>query len=247
MDTLRGPVFADDPSRNLDGHASRAAELRQVADQAMALLQAAVARGGGDFSSLSTIADCVYLKNSDRVVVYSNDAHRRHFTPHSSPIGRTAASYLSATMASRGERLETLILEGCPYIECEHSGPCPDGGVYRIVAHKRSLKDLGFPGLAIMGLLRMTRCDDGGAVAQQIDLSAAAARFRELTPRDQEMCRLTALGVSSRELGERLGMTTRGIELRKQKAFSRLGVGKAVELARLLTRLQDGGFLDLGL
>jgi DNA-binding NarL/FixJ family response regulator len=61
------------------------------------------------------------------------------------------------------------------------------------------------------------------------------------------LCRQTALGVSSRELGERLSMTTRGVELRKQKAFSKLGVAKAVDLARLLTRLQDRGYLDLGM
>ena len=42
-------------------------------------------------------------------------------------------------------------------------------------------------------------------------------------------------------------MTTRGIELRKQKAFASLGVAKAVDLARLLVRLQDRGYLDLGI
>lgn len=48
-------------------------------------------------------------------------------------------------------------------------------------------------------------------------------------------------------MADQLGMTTRAVELRKQKAFANLGVEKAVDLTRLLVRLQDRGYLDLGL
>ncbi|WP_146444263.1 helix-turn-helix transcriptional regulator [Botrimarina colliarenosi] len=236
----------DHESEGLIGpeHLCRIAE---VADRAERVVRDQESRGGSDFSGLSQFDECIYLKNSDGVVVFSNEAHQRHFSHHGSPVGRTSQSYLEPTMAARGEKIASLLQEGCVYVECEFSGPCPDGCFYRIVSHKRSLKALESPGLAILGVLRLNRQDDGNDVTQQIDLVSASTRFRELSDRDQEMCRLTALGISSRELGERLGMTTRGIELRKQKAFAKLGVAKAVDLARLLTRLQDRGYLDLGL
>lgn len=221
--------------------------LSLIANEIEELIRAQGDDGEYDFEPLSEYEECVFLKNADGVVVYSNDAHRRRFTPEASPIGRVSSSYLDPLLAARGAKLESLLIEGCRFVECEHTGPCPDGSVYKIHAHKRSLKSLNAPGLAILGVLRLEKQSDDASATQRVNLAVACSKFRELSERDQEMCRLTALGVSSRELGERLGMTTRGVELRKQKAFAKLGVAKAVDLARLLTRLQDRGYLDLGL
>lgn len=221
--------------------------LCQLADEVYKCLVELVARGETDLHDLNRFEESVAIKNANGVVVYCNEAHRRTFSPEVSPIGRTSHAYLDPTVASRAELMASLVLGGCPYVEGEQSGPGPDGSVYRMVAHKRSLKELGSPGMALLTIIRVLDRSEPSEQAGPADLSASSNRFRELAERDQEICRLTALGVSSRELGERLGMTTRGIELRKQKAFAALGVAKAVDLARLLVRLQDRGYIDLGL
>lgn len=205
--------------------------------------------GGGrcDFSAFESWRDGVCIKNADGVVVFSNPAHSRVFVRGGSPIGRTAQSYLDPAMAQRCEAVDALLMGGVPYVQLEHSGHGPDGSSYRVQAHKRSLQELNHPGFATLTVLRLLERSESPNASMQLSLTSAAERFRNLSERDQEICRLTALGVSSRELGDRLGMTTRGIELRKQKAFAKLGVAKAVDLARMLVRLQDRGFLDLGL
>lgn len=222
--------------------------LSEVAEAAYEIISKALDRGSDEFLELNEFSESISLKNANRVVVFSNEAHRIDFSPATSPIGRTSHTYLDPVVAERAETLQSLVLGGCSFAECEHSGPGPDGTIYRMVFHKRSLQSLGAPGLAILCVTRIiSREASGDAASNRLDLAASCTQFRDLSDRDQEICRLTALGVSSRELGERLGMTTRGIELRKQKAFAQLGTAKAVDLARLLVRLQDRGYLDLGL
>jgi DNA-binding CsgD family transcriptional regulator len=221
--------------------------LCQVADEAFRHVKECVERGDWSFPLLAALPECVYISNAQGVLVYSNEAHRKHFSPNASPIGRTKRAFLSPAIADRADKIESLIFDGAPYVICENVGVGLNGATYHVVAHTRSLKTLTAPGLAILAILRLSVVDDHAAVVKQTELSIAYAKFRELNARDQDICRLTALGVSSRELGESLEMTTRGVELRKQKVFAKLGVAKAVDLARLLTRLQDNGFIDMGL
>lgn len=219
----------------------------EVANQAAATIAKNVADNADCFVGLDEFTDCVYVKNSRGVLVYCNEAHRRFFSPDQTPIGRVNRTYLTPEVAERTEKAYELLLAGCPYVECEHSSPGPDGASYRVIVCKQTLQGLGVPGLAVLGVIRVLEKQEAAPSKTKLNLAEASNRFRELAERDQEICRLTALGVSSRELGERLGMTTRGIELRKQKAFAHLGVAKAVDLARLLVRLQDRGYFDLGL
>lgn len=218
-----------------------------IANEIEGALRAHGSDGEHDFSALSEYEECVFIKNADGVCVFSNKAHRRLFSQQASPVGRSASAFLDPRVVSLSEKQDALLFGGCRYVECEHTSPGPDGVIYKMLTHKRSLQSLGAPGVALLGVIRLEKQDDGAAVSRHLDLATACARFRELSDRDQELCRQTALGVSSRELGERLNMTTRGVELRKQKAFAKLEVAKAVDLARLLTRLQDRGFVDLGL
>lgn len=240
-----GPEASGDSST----HATKSAErpLSLIADEIEAFLSSLDKNGEQNFEPLSEFGECVFLKNADGVCIFSNKAHRQLFTQGGSPIGRNASAFLDPLVASLSVKQDALLFEGCRYVECEHTSIGPDGVLYKMLTHKRSLQSLNAPGLAVLAVMRLERQSDTAAAVRQLDLATACARYRELSERDQELCRQTALGVSSRELGERLNMTTRGVELRKQKAFSKLGVAKAVDLARLLTRLQDRGYLDLGM
>ncbi|QDV76429.1 hypothetical protein [Botrimarina mediterranea] len=221
--------------------------LCQVADEVYRHVKLCVEAGDWSFPQLECLPECVYISNAQGVLVYSNPSHRKHFSPNASPIGRTKRAFLDPVIADRADKIESLIFDGSPYVICENAGVGLNGATYHVVAHAASLKPLNAPGLAILGVMRLSIHNDRTKVAKQTDLSIAYAKFRELNARDQDICRRTALGASSRELGESLDMTTRGVELRKQKIFAKLEVAKAVDLARLLTRLQDNGFIDMGL
>lgn len=221
--------------------------LSDLADEIFERVAAVITWGRTDLSELNDYKESIAVKNASGVVVYCNDAHRRVFSPSVSPIGRTSHAYLDPVAAGRAEAMAGLVMGGCPYIEAEYSGPGPDGSIYRMAAHKRSLKEMGSPGIALLTVVRVVERKASSEHVGQTDLASNCTRFCELAERDQEICRLTALGVTSRELGERFDMSTRGIELRKKKAFAVLGVVKAVDLARLLVRLQERGFIDLGL
>lgn len=225
-------------------HAERAS-LTEVVKWVYDVIRDGMAAGEDRFDALDEVEECVSIKNSEGVLVYCNTAHRQTMSPHASPLGRTAHSYLDSITAQRSEAVEQLIGESCPFVELEHAGCGPDGAYTRFHACKRNLRTLGNPGLAVLSVVRVVERDEDAA--KRLDLVTQSEKFRELSERDQQICRQTALGVSSRELAELFGMTTRAIELRKQKAFAHLGVDKAVDLTRLLVRLQDRGYLDLGL
>lgn len=221
--------------------------LHEVLDEVQERVSAVVKRGESDFSDLDEMEDCAYIKNSDFVLVYSNNIYRRLFAPDNLPIGRTGRAMLEKRIAEVSVKTDELVIQGCSYVECEHLGRAPDGSAYRFLTLKRSLKDLGEPGLAIVGVTRVLEELEESSERSDLEYGEVFKKFLQLDERDREICRLTALGASSRELAEQFAMTTRGIELRKQKALASLGVSKAVELVRLLVRLQDKGFLDLGL
>lgn len=229
-----------------DSNAS-STSLASVAEEAYQYICDTVTSGRTEFPWLTTLDDCVHIKNAEGILVYVNESHRRWFAPDASPLGRHCESFLDPAVAGTAVQLDDLVAAGCPYVECEHFGPGPGNEFYHMLSHKRSLRSLNTPGLVILGLTRLLARDADGPSRRQVDYARAAADFRALSESDREICRLTVIGVSSREVAERFEMTTRAIELRKQKTFAALGVGKAVELTRLLVRLQDRGYLDLGL
>jgi DNA-binding NarL/FixJ family response regulator len=59
------------------------------------------------------------------------------------------------------------------------------------------------------------------------------AQNRALTDRQQNVCELIALGLSSKEISARLGISHRTVEEHRAEVFRKMGVRNAVELARV--------------
>lgn len=55
-----------------------------------------------------------------------------------------------------------------------------------------------------------------------------------LTPKQQQVCDLVALGWSNKEIAAKLGVDTRTIETHRANIYDRMGVRNAVELVRKL-------------
>lgn len=54
-----------------------------------------------------------------------------------------------------------------------------------------------------------------------------------LTERQQHVCDLLVLGLSSKEISARLGISPRTVEEHRAEVFRKMGVRNAVELARV--------------
>lgn len=63
---------------------------------------------------------------------------------------------------------------------------------------------------------------------------AAQARLAQLTPREREIMPLVAQGYSSKEIGRRLGISHRTVELHRLHLMRKLGVRSVLELAALV-------------
>lgn len=57
---------------------------------------------------------------------------------------------------------------------------------------------------------------------------------RPLTPREQEVCDLIALGLNNKEIANRLGIERRTVEFHRANVFAKKRVRNAVELVRSL-------------
>lgn len=66
-------------------------------------------------------------------------------------------------------------------------------------------------------------------------------RFQELTEREQEVFRLSAMGFTSREIGEQLIISPKTVDTYRQRAFDKLGINHRSELVKFALRL---GILD---
>jgi DNA-binding CsgD family transcriptional regulator len=63
-----------------------------------------------------------------------------------------------------------------------------------------------------------------------------AARFPALTPREREVCARAAIGVSVEGAALDLGIATSSVLTYRKRAYQRLGISSAYELARLVLR-----------
>ncbi|QDT69723.1 Bacterial regulatory protein, luxR family [Planctomycetes bacterium MalM25] len=204
----------------------------------------------GDRTSLERIndfEDCVYLKNEEGTLTLVNESYLKFFTGSESPIGRHAKAFLDPTIVDVSKHTDALILSGSDHLECDHTGAGADHQMYLLRTYKCGLRQLKQPGFAILGITRPLEVIGDEKANPRAVMGQLAQAFRELDDRDREICRLIALGKSSVEIGEQLNMTSRNVDIRRKKGFAALKVEKPIELVRVLVRLQERGYLDLGL
>jgi two-component system response regulator FixJ len=77
-------------------------------------------------------------------------------------------------------------------------------------------------------------------VAEEAATSAIEARFRLLTPREQEVMALLAEGLPTKLLATRLGISTRTAEHHRAAVFKKMGARTVSHLVRMSMSLQIG-------
>lgn len=71
--------------------------------------------------------------------------------------------------------------------------------------------------------------------------SEAHALLAHLSPREAEVARLLALGLSNKEIGRDLAISDNTVHVHRQHVMEKTGAGSAAELARLILRADPNG------
>lgn len=195
---------------------------------------------------LDEMPDGVFVRNLERTLVLSNTAYRNLFEPGKASTGRSSRVYLSSDLARISDASDALLLEGVKSIEMHHEFEGTPGQRYDMVVHKRLLLGPEHPPY-LVGVLRLLTQHESGSQSPPVDLRTAARVVGAFDEVDLKICRGICGGATNQALSGDLGMTTRAIEMRRHKILGQLGLSHTVELVKLLVRLQDRGYLDLGI
>lgn len=200
---------------------------------------------GQGLPNFDNFEDCVYLKNRDRVVVYVNSKYMEFYGPKKLPIGNRGEVYLEKAIAAVGIQTDLMIAEGYRSVEIDHIGPSADGTLHLLRTFKRSTAEFGRPEIWILGITRpVARFNTPGATVN-LTLAEYAKLYLQLTEEEAEMCRLFAMGEATRVIADVQGVSSRTIELRRQKVLEQFGFHRPIEIVKLLVRLQASGFIDI--
>ena len=67
----------------------------------------------------------------------------------------------------------------------------------------------------------------------------AQARWAELSPREQDVCRHSAKGLITKQIAAALGTGASTVQSQRASAFKRLGISSTIELALLLAQVGE--------
>lgn len=76
---------------------------------------------------------------------------------------------------------------------------------------------------------------------QQRRCETARALLAELSPREREVARLLALGLSNKEVARELAISENTVHIHRQHVMDKTGTGSAAEMARLILRADPAG------
>ena len=190
----------------------------------------------------------IYIKSSEMRVLYSNDAYRSVFAPDSIPVGRFGEAFLQETVVPISKASDTLILGGCSSAIFDHFGHDSDGHAMLFRTAKRSLVAIGHPSFAILGITSIQKIlvDEADCVGKAALLSDKWNRLMRLDEDDRALAIMLAQGLSTSEIAQRRDVSKRTIENHRNTIVGAMGLGSQLELVKLLVRLQEKGFGDLG-
>lgn len=188
---------------------------------------------------------CVYVKSADGTILFGNSPYERIFSGGITN-GRNSQQFLDSTILGVSQHSDQLILAGCDTVLFEHHGRDKTGRQVRMHTVKKSLLGCQQARAAILGITAAETHEDQEAM-KLIALSRCWDIFRNLAERDREIAVAIAKGQKSRSLAELYEVTDKTIDNRRTHVLKVLELENTMDLARLLTRLQDNGYCDFGL
>lgn len=202
-------------------------------------------RGNLSLPPFDDIEDFIYLKNREKVVVYVNPSYCSFYRLGRFPIGLHGDAFLEKAIAKVANATDELLEEGYRAIEVDHIGSGSDGSLYMLRTHKRSLAEFNRPEFWVLGVTRpIAKIASQGSPSGKT-LADYAELYHKLSAEEREMCRLYAMGETTRVIANAQTVSPRTIELRRQKVLEHFGFERPIEIVKLLVRLQSNGLIDI--
>ena len=134
-------------------------------------------------------------------------------------------------LADRGVRVRPFVLVLSSFETAQYVAAAARCGASGYLLKTAPLDDL-------LGAIRTVAA--GGTVFSTLQLRT---KLVTLSPRERDIARLVAEGLTNKEIGERLGLSRKGIEFHLGEIFSRHGITAGrMELAN---RVRDEGWLEI--
>ncbi|QDV70534.1 hypothetical protein Poly24_42580 [Rosistilla carotiformis] len=194
-------------------------------------------------ASIADEPDSIFIKSANGHTQIVNSAYHLRFTAGIDPAGKPGDSYLHSSIIDVSQRSDKMVLGGCSTVQFNHVGEDALGRTLQFRTYKRSLQEAGDPRYAILGITRVL-----GIVASKAPtrshLSDKWQRFEQLDPTDRQLAIEIAGGRRTIDHGRG---EANAIDSRYNAILQTMEVESQVELIKLLVRLQDNGFGDLGI
>ncbi|MEZ6091242.1 MAG: helix-turn-helix transcriptional regulator [Pirellulaceae bacterium] len=191
--------------------------------------------------------DCVYLKTADGHMVFGNTTYQRVFVAGMSPSGRHAVSFLPKSLLNVSQHSDGMVLSGCCVVQYDHIGLDSSGRMLKFRTLKRSLIGVGAPHIAILGITRVLDVVEDPQINLAAELCEKWKLFQALSDQDRNIAISIAKGLSTPTIADELHVSRKTIENHRTAVLEAMQVETPVDLIKLLVRLHDNGFGDLGL
>ncbi len=193
--------------------------------------------------NLDAFEDAIYIKGADRVLMYGNHIYQQSFSPRRSPVGRRGEAFLDAGLAAMAIKSDELVLGGAESVEVRHVGGSVSGHVFEQLTHKVPIPS-NAAGAVILGVTRRLVQLAANDAATQKSLETQASLFQAFSRDDKELCRLLAMGETSKDIAESLHCSTRTIENRRARIMQALELNKPVDIVKVMVRFADRGLIE---
>lgn len=192
---------------------------------------------------LSGFESYVAIKNSERTYSATNIHFSNAFTAGRSSIGRNTDLTLEPKFKMISQKVDGLILDGVAWIELEHVGVLGDGRACTFLTFKRRLDELHDSSYLILLVSRPMRVLGSSEIEKRRTITDLLSILRGLDEKDQMICRGYSRGDTSKEIAAQIGLTTRSVEIRRQKIMDVFGFNHPIEIVKMLVRLEERGLI----
>jgi hypothetical protein len=194
---------------------------------------------------LSSFESIVLIKNSYRTVTRENRASRRIIEgARSGLVSDLVSQSLDPSYVKISQLTDSLVMDGVPWIEFEHLGRDKHGRQFVFRSYKRRLDELKDPEFFILVFSRPMKLVDDGDIERRRNLSELHSLFQQLDEIDRAICYGDTRGKTTKHIAASIGLTTRSVELRRNRIVEHFGFRQAIEIVILLVRLAEHGFID---
>lgn len=193
-----------------------------------------------DFSSFQC---AVAVQSIDRVVTAENKAFRDLFTGGRSALGCSADSLLPIDAQRTWQNADEIILDGADYLELKHDTSFFDGRRGKLISYRRRLDELHDPSFNLLLVGQVVSFCDPTTMERKRSLNELFSRLQQLDANDQLICRHYAMGDATKEIAKRIGLTSRSVEMRRQKILATFGFERPIEIIKMMVRLEEHGMI----